>query len=135
MKTTDAHRSRSLFQPGFKVLFILLSLGALLASCTKTAYGPSTFIPTPALKQVIMQNSAFSPQNMTISPGTTIIWINQDPYDHTVTSGNPGNPSGLFNSGNITPHGEFSYTFDSLGVFNYYCELYQDKMTGTINVK
>jgi plastocyanin len=135
MKTTDIQRNHSFILHGFTILLILFSLGALLSSCTKTVNSPSAFIPTPALKQVIMLNSSYFPQNLTISPGTTIIWKNQDPYDHTVTSGNPGNPSGLFNSGDITPHGEFSYTFDSIGVYNYYCELYLDKMTGTITVK
>lgn len=82
-----------------------------------------------------MYNSSYNPQTMTISQGTTVIWKNQDSYDHTITSGTPGHPTGLFDSGNITPHGEYSYTFDSIGTYDYYCKFYLDKMTGTVIVK
>lgn len=47
---------------------------------------------------VTMKNIAFHPQQITVQPGTKIVWINKetDPSidDHTVTSGTPSNNSG-----------------------------------------
>ncbi|HEX6982241.1 MAG TPA: hypothetical protein VF181_05730 [Balneolaceae bacterium] len=38
---------------------------------------------------VRMEGMQFVPSSITITPGTEIIWINDDGVDHTVTSGNP----------------------------------------------
>ena len=77
---------------------------------------------------------AFSPLSKTISAGTTIKWINKDNVIHTVTSGVPGSPSGTFDSGNFGQNGEFSYKFDQVGTFKYFCNIHQS-MTGTIIVQ
>ena len=81
-----------------------------------------------------MKNTAFTPANRAISIGTTLTWKNQDNFAHTVTSGTPGNPSGLFDSGNLGSGGSFSYTFNSAGSFKYFCSIHPS-MTGTITVQ
>ena len=40
---------------------------------------------------VEMQNLQFNPDQLTIAPGTEIVWINRDSESHTVVSGNPQN--------------------------------------------
>jgi plastocyanin len=89
---------------------------------------------TPGANDVFVQSNAFSPANKTIVVGTTIKWTNYDGYAHTVTSGAPGTPSGLFDSGNIESNGTFSYTFDQEGTFNYFCKIH-NYMRGTITVQ
>ena len=83
---------------------------------------------------IFIQGTAFSPSNKTISVGTTIKWTNKDNFTHTVTSGTPGSPSGLFDSGNLGLNGEFSFTFTQAGTFKYYCKIHSS-MTGTIIVQ
>jgi len=66
-----------------------------------TGYGTTKPEESPGEKEVWMQNTAFNPRNKTISPGTTITWINKDNFAHTITSGTRNSPDGLFDSGNI----------------------------------
>jgi plastocyanin len=89
---------------------------------------------TPAANEIFIQGMAFSPANKTISIGTTIKWTNKESITHTVTSGVPGSPSGLFDSGNVGLNGVFSFTFSQAGTFKYYCKIHSS-MTGTITVQ
>ena len=65
---------------------------------------------------VEMRDIMFSPRMVTISPGTTIVWVNRDPFDHTVTA-----DDGSFNSSLIPPGGVFRFTFQRPGRYPYYC--------------
>lgn len=38
---------------------------------------------------ITMENTQFHPQDKTITPNTTVQWINNDNVDHTVVSGTP----------------------------------------------
>ncbi|CAG0985301.1 partial plastocyanin, partial [Anaerolineae bacterium] len=88
---------------------------------------------TPSV--VIMQNIMFLPNPVTIPRGTAVQWKNQDATAHTVTSGTPGNISGLFRSGNLTTGQTFSFTFTTAGTFPYFCEIHGAQMTGPIIVQ
>ncbi|HEV8543224.1 MAG TPA: Ig-like domain-containing protein, partial [Verrucomicrobiae bacterium] len=78
---------------------------------------------------------SFSPRNRTISPGDTIMWMNDDATTaHTSTSGAPGVPDGVWSSGLLSPGQSFSHTFDSAGTFAYFCSVHTF-MTGTIVVQ
>ncbi len=65
---------------------------------------------------VEMRDIMFSPRMVTISPGTTIVWVNRDPFGHTVTA-----DDGSFNSSLIPPGGVFRFTFQRPGRYPYYC--------------
>lgn len=116
------------------ILFLLIFI---TAGCSKSSssYNNNPVTPPTGSNQVNMQNTSYSPQSLTISKGTTVTWTNKDPYNHTVTSGTPGHPSGLFDSGNIAANGTYSYTFNSTGTFSYYCKIHLASMTGTIVVQ
>ena len=118
-----------------KFLFVILTI-LLFSSCKNNNYStnPTPSSSSPGTNEVWMQNSKFVPSSLTITKGTKITWTNKDSYDHTVTSGTPGHPSGLFDSGNIASGGIFNYTFDSTGTFQYYCRVHPDIMQGTIIV-
>ncbi len=62
----------------------------------------------------------FSPVGITIKPGDTVTWTWKAPQ-HSVTSGTPGAPSGMFDSGIIGTGSTFSFTFPNSGTFRYYC--------------
>jgi len=89
----------------------------------------------PGENEVWMQNTAFVPSELTVSTGTTVTWVNKDAFTHTVTSGAAGNPTDLFDSGNMGENDTFSFTFQSEGTFPYFCKIHPNQMTGTITVE
>lgn len=84
---------------------------------------------------VVMQNTSFSPDELTVSAGTSVSWVNRDGFDHTVTSGTPGNPDGAFDSGTIGPDGTYSRSFSQADTVEYYCSIHGDNMTAVIIVE
>jgi plastocyanin len=115
-----------------------LMMFMLLTGCNKDngygSTGPSN-TGSPGPDEVWMQNTAFNPSSLTISAGTTVTWINKDNMTHTATSGVPGNPNGMFNSGNMNQGATFSYTFNTAGTFDYYCIPHSATMKGKIIVQ
>ena len=79
-------------------------------------------------------DECYIPAKITIKPGETVYWKNQDAAFHSVTSGQQENPDGLFDSGHIDPYERFSYTFTKSGVYSYYCTLHP-WMNGMIKVE
>ena len=76
----------------------------------------------------------FSPSKLTVQPGTTVMWTNNDAAAHTVTSGMPSNgASGLFDSALIGAGRTFEYQFNTVGVHDYFCQVHP-WMTGTVTV-
>jgi plastocyanin len=66
---------------------------------------------------VRIRNFTYDPPSLSVAPGTRVTWVNCDDVAHTVTSDNA-----LFNSGMLGRHQAFSRTFNSAGVFGYFCE-------------
>src|SRR5215831_19164721 len=62
----------------------------------------------------------FSPSSVTINPGDTVQWT-WGSSGHSSTSGIPGAPNGIWNSGILNQGATFSHTFNSAGTFPYYC--------------
>ena len=67
--------------------------------------------------------------------GTTVEWVNgEDSISHTVTSGTPGYPAGVFDSGPLPPGDSFRFTFQQPGTYEYFCGIHT-RMRGRIVVK
>src|SRR5437867_2809441 len=62
----------------------------------------------------------FVPSSVTIHPGDTVMW-SWSSTGHSSTSGSPGSPNGLWDSGILNQGQTFSHTFNSAGSFPYYC--------------
>ena len=62
----------------------------------------------------------FTPQDVTIHVGDTVQWT-WVVSGHSSTSGTPGNPDGLWDSGILNQGATFSHTFTSAGSFPYFC--------------
>jgi plastocyanin len=93
--------------------------------------GNGTEEPGPG--EVWMVNQSFNPANLEVDVGTTVTWENRSNEIHTVTSGSGRTHDGLFDSGNIPPDGEYSYTFNEVGEFDYFCIPHQG-MNATVTV-
>jgi len=73
----------------------------------------------------------FSPATLTVNPGTTVTWTNQDTAQHNVV---PDEETSFFKAGELLAKGEsYSVTFDEPGTYTYYCGPHPN-MRGTIVV-
>ena len=62
----------------------------------------------------------FSPSSVTIHPGDQVRWT-WSSSGHSTTSGSPGQPNGIWDSGIHNQGATFTRTFNSAGTFPYYC--------------
>lgn len=76
----------------------------------------------------------FTLDSTVVSFGTIFSWSNQDGATHTVTSGTPENPTGFWDSGDLSQGESFTFTFVQVGNFSYFCKIHPDIMRGTIRV-
>ena len=67
----------------------------------------------------------FSPSSVTIHSGDQVKWTWAS-SGHSTTSGRPGMPNGIWNSGVLSQGATFTHTFNSVGTFPYYCKLHGD---------
>lgn len=84
--------------------------------------------PAPATASVSMKGSVFTPTTVTIRPGGTVTWVNDDAVMHTVTAGD-----GSFDSGIMAKGATFVRTFPKAGTYQYTCSLHPG-MDGTVVV-
>jgi len=88
-------------------------------SCSKTQSGQAT---------ITMENGQFRPGKITVTQGTLVTFINNDPVAHTATA------VGAFDSGPIAPSGgRWTWVAALAGTFSYH-SLIQPTMVGSITV-
>jgi plastocyanin len=95
-----------------------------MAATDKTASAPV------ATNSVTIANFAFSPANITVKKGTTVTWVNNDATAHTVTE-NDGQTGP--NSGTMAKGARYTFTYDTIGTFQYHCTFHSE-MVGTVTV-
>jgi plastocyanin len=78
---------------------------------------------------ILIKNFDFGPMNITVAPGTTVVWKNLDGEPHTVASAD-----GLFRSQALDQNDSYRFTFDKPGTFRYICSIHPN-MKATITVK
>jgi plastocyanin len=87
---------------------------------------------TKLLTTIHMQNNAFVPPELLALPGSGITWINDDSTAHSLKM---SFSDGGFNTGDILPGSQWSYTFGKKeGTFNISCKYHPD-MKGTVVIK
>ena len=80
-------------------------------------------------------NFVFSPSSVTIHAGDQVKWT-WGSSGHSTTSGSPGLPSGIWDSGIRSQGATFTRTFNATGTFPYYCTPHGGccNMVGTVVV-
>lgn len=73
---------------------------------------------SPAAK-VTIDNFTFSPERLTVVPGTIVTWTNTDDIPHTVVS-----TTKAFRSTALDTDDRFAFTFTTPGVYDYFCSLH-----------
>ena len=81
------------------------------------------------LVKVTISNYTFVPARLVVSPGTKIVWTNQDGDPHTVTS-----LKGVFSSAALDTGSHYARVFKKTGTFPYICSIHPF-MHGTVIVK
>jgi plastocyanin len=98
---------------------------------------PTTTQTTDDGRTVAMMASTFSPVRLEVPTGTTVVWENEDNYGHTIVDAqfHDVSESWSFESGTVDGGESASYTFDSAGVYEYYCDIHgRSQMCGAVLV-
>jgi plastocyanin len=109
-------------KPGMYVVTALV-IAALAAGALASQGAPA------ADAEVQIDQYAFLPQRITVKPGTTVTWTNDDDDSHTVASS-----SKLFKSKALDTGDKFSFTFTTPGTYAYICSVHP-YMTGAVVVE
>jgi amicyanin len=72
---------------------------------------------------------AFVPASVSVTPGSTVTWVNNDASGHDVTLSD-----GSFGSSTLSKGDAYSAQFPSSGTFNYICSIHPF-MHGTVVVE
>jgi plastocyanin len=107
------------------------------ANATGTAGGGGeTTVVMPLGSSAATGGAGFEPAAITVSPGGTVIWDNQDNALHTATSGESPTPDGKFDSGLIGANQESKPVTmpTEPGEYKYFCTLHPF-LVGTVTVQ
>lgn len=105
----------------------------LLSACNKNGsngYGSNNGNNSnnTSTNSVSISGMAFNSSNITVKPGITVTWTNNEYMKHTVTA-----DDNSFTSGDLNYGDKFTHTFNSAGTYSYHCQ-YHASMTGAVNV-
>jgi len=100
------------------------------AAFALVAVGPTLVRAQPPAVVVNIDNFAFDAQTVTISPGQTVTWVNNDDAPHTVVA----DDGKSFRSKVLDTGDKFSFTFNGAGSWGYFCSVHPH-MTGKVVVK
>jgi plastocyanin len=93
---------------------------------------------TAPVAHVTIRDHTFVPRTITVKPGQTIVWRNDDQDPHTVTSGANNHDDGRWKSSPLIADGAtFVLRIARPGTYPYFCtpHQYQDSMHGTVVVR
>jgi len=105
----------------------ILFLASLAALTLTVCLGP--IAKAEAAASVHIDNFTFTPQEITITRGTTLTWINEDDIPHAIVASNKA-----FRSKAMDTEQNFSFTFSEPGTYEYFCSLHPH-MQGKVIVK
>lgn len=104
------------------IFFAIAFAAALFAS-------PTFALAESPTRSIDITKFAFTPGEITIAPGTRIVWTNRDEVPHTVTS----KDQRLVSPG-LDTDDRFEHTFSDEGDYSYYCTVHPF-MTGVVHVR
>jgi plastocyanin len=108
------------------LLTIVVGVTILIASASLIIILLQNSPKAPKGVSVLISEDGFEPHTLTIPKGTAVIWRNDDTESHRVAANPFPSHSELpeLDSGNnIPPGGDYSFTFEKSGTFNYHDEL------------
>ena len=106
----------------------LIVVFTALTSTPCLAEDPNNAAANPVVTVGIDHNT-FIPSEITVAPGTTVTWVNNEAMPHTVVDQNKE-----FRSKIIAKQATFSFTFTTAGDYDYLCSIHPN-MNGKVIVK
>ena len=118
----------------FRVIAVVM-ISAPLLIFSRSTTSAATVTVTVGSSDIYGGCMCFMPASVTIHPGDTVQWM-WSASDHSSTSGTPGFPNGLWDSGILSQGAMFTHTFNAAGSFPYYCTVHGAccGMTGMVTV-
>ncbi len=105
-----------------------LRLAALSAAVPFAAATAAKAASHATAHTVSIEGFAFVPASITIKPGDTVMFVNNDGAPHTATADN-----GAFDTGRLSKGQSASLTFNAAGSFSYFCAVHPN-MKGSITI-
>jgi plastocyanin len=124
-------KDRSMKAPSFRIArptFRALGRYALVVCAAFAVPALRAAAPAPTV-EVDIAKFAYTPKEITVAPGTKVVWTNRDGSPHTVTS-----TDRTFASAGLDTGDTFAHTFAAGGDFNYLCTVHPF-MTGVVHVR
>lgn len=106
---------------------ILVSL--LVAAITSAQADNSPRPEAAETKTVQISNFQFQPQELTVTAGTTVAWLNRDQTVHNIVS-----KDGKVASPGLDTDDRYTVVFEHEGDYPYFCALHP-QMTGVVHVR
>lgn len=108
--------------------------GAESTATTAGADGsPTTGGSLPAnLTTIRVVDNSYTPTGLQVPVGTNVTWTWEGSFPHSVSGTFDGE---TVESGVLEAGGEFEFTFESAGVFEYECSVHGAEMSGTVTVQ
>ncbi|ACB93994.1 cupredoxin domain-containing protein [Beijerinckia indica] len=128
MTTLSFSRARLLL-PALALAFAMTMPGLTAIAAPDTTKDPVKDAAANQAVTVVIDNFTFTPATVTVTPGTTVTFVNHDDIPHTVVE-----TKHLFRSKVLDSDDTFSFTFDKDGVYDFFCSLHPH-MTGKIVVE
>ena len=94
----------------FAAAVLVVAVAALVGS------GRAADEPAAQTARIKIDNFAFVPDVLTITPGTTVTWVNADDVPHIVRTEDK-----TIKSPALDTDDTFSYTFEKQGTYSYFC--------------
>jgi len=108
--------------------FPLLAALVLVGGVELASANGSAAAERLATHTVVIKATSYAPAAVTVKRGDTVVWINEDPFPHTVTA------AGSFDSKSIAAGGSWKYRPVRAGEFAYTCTFHPN-MKGTLSVQ
>ena len=112
------------------ILLLFFCTTAFISSCSMPGENSKQKTASPAAKKYTVEivQMKFTPADLNVSPGDTVMWINQDMVEHNITE----EAKKEWSSGGLEPGKTWSIVLQKSA--NYYCSIHP-VMKGTVSVK
>ena len=112
----------------FYSIAIVAVAGFVLMTGTRGSQAASPQDKTPNGVEIKIDNFSFGSMTLTVAPGTTVTWTNNDDVPHTVVS----EDKTTFKSKALDTGEKFSYTFTKPGRYPYFCSVHPKMMAEVV---
>ena len=132
---TESNHRRWLLLPGLILILVLAACSSSSSSSATSSASRHRVVRGPetgTTDTIVIKNFMFSPDSLTVAPGTVVTVKNEDSVTHTLTD---KTDQKLFNTGPVGP--DQTKTFKApakAGSYAFFCTIHQ-YMTGTLVVR